>query len=193
MMNQTNQIEDLCKQIMSLLEANEHLIIAVDGRCGAGKTTFTDKLSQKLDCNIIHMDDFFLRSEQRTEERYKEPGGNVDYERIIAEVVNPLINKQEVIYRPFDCKTMSFADEVRLLPKHITIIEGSYSCHPKLIDMYNFKVFVTISEQTQIDRIRKRNGEEKLKMFVDKWIPLEEMYFETFQVEALCDKVLKGE
>lgn len=57
------------------------LLVAIDGRCGSGKTTLGFYLQELFDCNLFHMDDFFLRVEQRTPERMKEVGGNVDYER----------------------------------------------------------------------------------------------------------------
>lgn len=57
------------------------ILVAIDGRCGSGKTTLGEYLKGQLDCNLFHMDDFFLRMEQRTPDRMKETGGNVDYER----------------------------------------------------------------------------------------------------------------
>ena len=39
-----------------------------------------------FDCHIFHMDDFYLQKYQRTQERYNEPGGNVDRERFKKEV-----------------------------------------------------------------------------------------------------------
>ena len=65
------------------------MLIAIDGRCAAGKTTLAALLKKEINCNIIHMDDFFLRREQRTLERMQEPGGNVDYERVLREVMVP--------------------------------------------------------------------------------------------------------
>ena len=53
------------------------------------------------------MDDFFLRPEQRTPERYAEPGGNVDRERFLAEVLIPLRAGETVQYRRFDCSTFT--------------------------------------------------------------------------------------
>ena len=57
------------------------VIIAIDGRCAAGKTYLASRIKEAVECNVIHMDYFFLRPEQRTSERLREPGGNVDYER----------------------------------------------------------------------------------------------------------------
>lgn len=44
------------------------LLIAIDGRCGAGKTTLAQRLQQELGGRVFHMDDFFLRPVQRTAE-----------------------------------------------------------------------------------------------------------------------------
>lgn len=35
------------------------MLIAIDGRCAAGKTTLAALLKKEINCNIIHMDDFF--------------------------------------------------------------------------------------------------------------------------------------
>ena len=50
------------------------ILVAIDGRCGSGKTTLGEYLKGQLDCNLFHMDDFFLRMEQRTPDRMKETG-----------------------------------------------------------------------------------------------------------------------
>lgn len=38
---------------------DEPLIVAIDGRCGSGKTTLGEYLEQVFDCNLFRMDDFF--------------------------------------------------------------------------------------------------------------------------------------
>ena len=44
-------------------------LLAIDGRCAAGKTTLTTELAEQWDCNVIHMDDFYLPFRDRTPER----------------------------------------------------------------------------------------------------------------------------
>ena len=68
-------------KIDMLLGEREFVIVAIDGKCTSGKTTLAGRLAEIYDCNVFHMDDFFLRPEQRTAERFAEVGGNVDYER----------------------------------------------------------------------------------------------------------------
>lgn len=61
--------------------------LAIDGPCGSGKTTLAALLTQLYDCPVFHADDFFLRPEQRTPERFAQPGGNLDRERLREEVL----------------------------------------------------------------------------------------------------------
>ena len=59
-------METAKKQIDELLAAKNTVIVAIDGKCTSGKTTLASKLAEIYDCNVFHMDDFFLRPEQRT-------------------------------------------------------------------------------------------------------------------------------
>lgn len=50
-----------------------------------------------------------------------------------------------------------------------------------------------LDRQTRvIAAIDGRCGAEKLQMFRDRWIPLEESYFTAFDLPARCDMALKG-
>lgn len=158
------------------------IIIAIDGRCASGKTTLAKAISEQIDCNVIHMDDFFLRPEQRTANRLATPGENIDHERFLEEVLIPLSKGLPVTYHPFDCHKMGFGEEILLSPKKINIVEGSYSYHPSLRDYYAYTFFLTISLEEQMKRIIDREGVEKAKIFKEKWIPLEEEYFKTLAV-----------
>lgn len=175
-------INKITKEIEKLLEEKPFVIVSIDGRCCAGKTTLAKLLGEKLPSNILHMDDFFLRPEQRTEDRLKIPGGNVDYERFFEEVLINVCNNNAYSYRPYDCKTQSLKKPVDILPQPVTIIEGSYSCHPMLREYYDYIIFINTDPKTQMDRVIKRNGRESAKIFKHKWIPMEELYFKTYPI-----------
>lgn len=179
-------VEQLTEIISARVSVKQHSIVAVDGRCAAGKTTFAAHLQASCDCNVFHMDDFFLRPDQRTEKRLQEPGGNVDYERFLQEALMPLHMGHAVAYRPFDCKTQSLGEPVEVQPRLVNIIEGSYSCHPALWAYYDLHIFLDVEPSEQLRRIALRNGSD-WKVFRDKWIPLEERYFQTFQVKQNCE------
>ena len=165
----------------------EKVIFAIEGGSGSGKTTLSKLLEQVYDCNVFHMDDFFLRPVQRTKERFEEPGGNVDRERFLEEVLLPLSKNEPVDYVRFDCSTFTLLPAKKMIPKRLNIIEGSYSMHPELAGWYDFGVFLDVSPALQEERIKSRNSPEQVKRFFEEWIPMEKRYHDAMKVRERCD------
>ena len=169
-------MEAMKKKIDELLTQKDIVIVSIDGKCTSGKTTLAARLAEIYDCNVFHMDDFFLRPEQRTPERFAQMGGNVDYERFQEEVLLPLQAGVPFSYRPFDCGTFTLADPVRVTPKRLNIVEGTYSHHPYFGDPYDWKILLTVDEETQRRRILERPTFLHRRFF-EEWIPMENRYF----------------
>lgn len=166
------------------------LLAALDGRCGAGKTTLAAAAEESLGWAVVHMDDFFLRPQQRTPERLAQPGGNVDWERVRAEVLAPLLAGREARFCPYDCHAGAMGAVKTVPAAPVVLIEGSYACHPGLWDHYGLRAFLTVDADEQRRRILRRGGAEGWPAFRDRWIPLEEKYFAAFDIERRCDLVL---
>lgn len=193
--------ERLAKRADGESDSKTPFIVAIDGRCCAGKTTLAANLEERNGWCVFHMDDFFLQPGQRTKERLAQPGGNVDYERFREEILTPLKNAgdvenrngvksditRKITYRPFDCHRQELAEEVTAEAGAVVLVEGSYSCHPALRDAYDLCVFLDVDQAEQARRILGRNGAEGAVMFREKWIPLEESYFEKCRVRDCCD------
>lgn len=186
------RILPLLSSVDSLLksESAKNLTVAIDGRCASGKTTLSSLLERIYDCNVFHMDDFFLRPEQRSEQRLNTPGENVDHERFLEEVLIPLNEEREVSYRKYDCHNLRICEAVSMKPKRLNIIEGVYSLHSSLSDYYNLKVFSDIDSGTQRARILKRNTPEMAEKFFSVWIPLEEEYFDKLLIRQKADIII---
>ncbi|MBQ2802643.1 MAG: uridine kinase [Lachnospiraceae bacterium] len=182
-------VEAIKERIIKLPEGKR--IITIDGRCAAGKTTLAEVLAKEIHADIVHMDDFFLPQGLRTPKRLGQPGGNVHYERFQEEVLYPLQEGSAFTYRRFDCHRMEFSEERYIKAEGFTIIEGAYSAHPVFGKYMGLCVFADVERSLQEERIRKRNGEEKLQVFLNKWIPMEEMYFLQYQVKENADLVLQ--
>ena len=162
-------------------------LIGIDGRCASGKTTISAVLARRTGWPVVHLDDFFLRPEQRTPERYAEPGGNVDRERLLEEVILPLEQQKPVSYQKFDCSTMKLGETLTIPNAQVIVLEGSYALHPALRDHYQLRVFLDVEAQDQLNRIEARSGAEKRKVFEERWIPLEEQYFSFYDVSSCAD------
>ena len=179
-------MEAIQKKIDELLARKDMVIVAIDGKCTSGKTTLAAKLAELYDCNVFHMDDFFLRPQQRTAERYAQPGGNVDYERFREEVLLPLKSGNGFSYRPFACKTFTLSDSVQVMPKQLNIVEGTYCQHPYFGDVYDLKLFLSVSPELQRERVFQRPQHVQGRFFTD-WIPMEKLYFDFYQISEKAD------
>lgn len=180
---------ELIQRIDRLLAEKDLVLVAIDGNCASGKTTLANKLAEHYDCNVLQLDDFFLRPEQRTAERFAQAGGNVDYERFGSEVLEPLRRGVAFSYRPFDCRTMTLREAVTVTPKQLNIIEGSYSLHPYFGDAYDLRVLLTVDPEVQKERILQRPAFLHERFF-QSWIPMEHHYLEALSIPQTADLIL---
>lgn len=174
-------LEEVKKQIDALLYKKSFITVAIDGPCASGKTSLASQLAEIYDCNVFHMDDFFLRPEQRTPERFAETGGNVDYERFSEEVLTLLKAEKSFSYRRFDCSTFTLSDPIHITPKKLNIVEGTYSHHPFFGNPYDLKVTLTVTPELQRERILQRPTFLHKRFFED-WIPMENRYFKESKI-----------
>ena len=165
----------------------EHVIIAIDGPSATGKSTFAKNIQKHFDCNVFHMDDFFLPPEKKTAERLATPGGNVDWERFKEQVLDKIRTNEPFTYDIYHCGTGDVTKSKVITPKRLNIVEGVYSMHPELREVYEYELFFDVSRPKQLDRIKKRSSDKMLKRFVDEWIPLEDIYFKEFNTKREAD------
>ena len=175
---------------LDLLLEKGRTTLAIEGGSASGKTTLAELLKERYDATVFHADDFFLQPHQRTPERFAEVGGNLDRERFLSEVLIPLKEGRTVEYKRFDCSTMTLAKAETVTPKKLVIIEGAYSMHPELREIYDLSVFLDIPKDLQIERVLKRNP-DRAQRFFSEWIPLENRYFEKMQIKQNCDMTIK--
>jgi len=174
------------------LAEGQKVLLAIEGGSAAGKSTLAQLLNRVYDCAVAHMDDFFLRPEQRTKERLEEPGGNVDRERFLQEVLLPLRRGETVRYRRYNCATQRVEEPKPLHATALTVVEGAYSMHPDLRGYYDLSAFLKVAPELQKQRILGRNSPEMQQRFFEVWIPMERRYFENMDVERNCDLVLEA-
>ena len=163
------------------------LVLALDGRCGSGKTTLANALAAQFPgCTLLRTDDFYLPPARRSPDWAHTPCANMDLTRLRDEALRPAYAGQPVAYRAYSCREGAFLPPAQLPAQPLVILEGSYSHHPILAGFYDLKVFVTCSKEEQARRLQAREG-ERYENFVRRWIPLEEAYFAQCRIEALAD------
>ena len=166
------------------------LFLALDGRCGSGKTTLASQLAERFpDSAVFHTDDFYLPPADRVPGWEHIPCANMDFARLSREVLTPARAGDAVSYRAYSCREGTYLPAKSIAPKKLFLVEGSYSHHPLLAEHYDLKVFVTCSKEEQARRLQAREG-ERYPNFVQRWIPLEEGYFAQYHIEARADLIL---
>lgn len=191
-MSYSNDIVDsILARIETIRTSGAPALISIDGRSTSGKTTLASALAQASECNVAHMDQFYLHPSQRTPERYATPGGNVDYEEVLKRVIEPWKKTGAFSYAPYDAHTDTYGPLLHFAPRPLTVIEGSYSGHPSLWDAYDLHIFMTTTPERQIERVRERNGAAALETFRAKWIPLEEEYFRACRIPERSDIIIE--
>lgn len=82
--------EELASAIADRLARQPAVLVALDGRCGSGKTTLSAQLAERFPQSItVHTDDFYLPPSRRVTGWESIPCANMDIQRLRDEVVAP--------------------------------------------------------------------------------------------------------
>lgn len=179
----------ILNRIKEIRKERGRCLVAIDGNSGSGKSTLAAQLAAASGATLFHMDDFFLPPQLRTEARLDTPGGNIDSERFVKEIIKGLEKGKTFSYRAFSCKNSSYIEKTAP-HSTVNIFGGVYSMHPDWQAELNLKVFLQIPPEVQQDRILHRSGPEQLKKFTELWIPLENRYFEFYGIRESCDYIV---
>ncbi len=179
------------RQLEEYILNNKFKVIAIDGPSGSGKSSLAKILEDKYDCLVFHTDDYFLHPSRKTFERLNEPGGNLDYERMLLEIFSNL-DKELITSNHFNCMTNIIENREPFLKKNMIVIEGVYSLHPLFQKFYDYKVYLDVSKEVQLNRILERSGADMLKRFKEEWIPLENKYFEVLNIKDIVDIIIRN-
>lgn len=177
-----------------LLRRGKRVVVAIDGRCGSGKSTLGGIMQHVLGGNLYHMDDFYLPGAARPANWESIPAGNMDLTRFRDQVLVPAHRGETVYYSSYDNINDRRRDPVACPPAALTVIEGSYSQHPMLTPYYDLKIFLTCQRSIQNARLQRRESKSGFyDEFQRYWIPMEERYHDHFRVPENADLLLNTE
>ena len=184
----------LSRRVTSLCAGRGRALGAIDGMAASGKTTLAAALCASVPgCAVVHMDDFFLPQDKRDAGYAAREIANSDIGRVLREVLLPLSRGEEAVYRPYvHHPEPAFLPPVRIAPGcPAVIVEGAYSLHPRLFELYDLRVLMSVSPETQRARILARNGEAMLSRFLSEWVPLENRHIAARELQTRCDAILR--
>lgn len=172
-----------------LARSGRPAVVAIDGRCGSGKSGLGDLMGRLLPCNVVHMDDYYLPPDRRAENWEQIPAGNMDLARFLQEVLVPAGAGAQIRCRPYDCRSGTLREGTTLPARPLTVVEGSYSQHPLLSARYDLRLFLTCAPEEQRRRLERREGAH-FAAYESRWMPLEERYIRQCGPEKGCQLVI---
>lgn len=112
-------LSPLVEKLSTLLSAHPAapVLVALDGRCGSGKTTLAAQLARQFPQSItVHTDDFYLPPASRVANWEQLPCANMDLERLRAQVLTPARAGQAIPYRAYPCRAVPTCRNNALCP-----------------------------------------------------------------------------
>ena len=159
------------------------LLIGIDGRGGAGKSTLARSLAAGA---VIEFDDFYLT------ERTAEIGGNFDWRRLREQVLAPLAADRAARYQRYDWAEDRLAEWHLVEPGGVVIVEGNYCTRAELRPFYDFTIWVEAPHEVRLCRGLERDGESARACWLEEWMPEEERYVAAEDPAARVDLVVDG-
>lgn len=170
-------------------------LIGIDGCGGSGKSTYADKIKEVFsDVTIVHMDDFYLPTNQilKIDATKKPIGADFDWKRLLNQVLEPLSQEKEGYYQRYDWETDSLAKWHTVPIGGIVIIEGVYTIREELADKYDLKIWVDCPRNIRLSRGLERDGEQAREMWESNWMVSEDLYVEKQKPFARADLIVSG-
>ena len=177
---------DLLEKVKSTHRKHKTLLIGIDGLGGSGKTTLSEYLKENLDnVSIVQLDDFYSPELNRA-----------DRDRVLKQVLFPLINDAEANYQIFDWRSNALNDWRTIHPGGIVIIEGVSALHSDFAGKYDFRIWINCSPETGfkrgMERDKARDGVDHTDKWLDIWMPQEKAYVESQNPQLRADYILDG-
>ncbi|MEH7414989.1 AAA family ATPase [Neobacillus drentensis] len=186
--------EQWIDSVPNLPREQSSLLIAIDGCGGSGKSTLAKCISEKWpSVTIVHMDDFYFPQNQinQSPPSQKPIGADVDWHRILKQVIEPISQEKPARYQRYDWKKDQLVEWHDVPIGNIVIIEGVYSSRNELASYYDFTVWVDCPREIRLARGLERDGENARDIWEKNWMIAEDLYVKEHRPQNRADLVVK--
>jgi uridine kinase len=126
-----------------------------------------------------------------------------DYERLLVELLRPLGESGSRLYRTeiYDRRTDLLVDseQMEASADAILLFDGVFLLRPELVDLWDFRVFITVASEEIIRRARIRDAEvygspdDAERRFRARYLPSQRHYRGTVRPAELAHVVLEND
>lgn len=180
-------VEPAVRQVSELARARvasgspTPVTVAIDGRSGAGKTSFAARVAAQLpQCALVHLDDFY-------------PGwdGMARTPDLLAEwLLRPIRDHAPAGYRRFDWQLGEFAEWVPVAAGTFLVIEGAGSSVEPAGGYADLRVWLEAPATLRKARALARDGDTYAPHW-DRWAAQEDTVFRADRTRQRADLVIE--
>lgn len=177
---------ELAARIRGQLPEQGQALILVDGRSGAGKSTFAGRLVRLLDGALVHTDDISWHHDA------------IDWAHLLVdEVITPWRRGEAVSYQPPGWVSQGRPGAVEVLPRPLLVVEGVGAGRAELAAGADLVVWVQSDRDTARRRGLTRDVElgrspEEAEAFWDEWMLAEEPFLAADRPWSRASLIVNG-
>ncbi len=158
-------------------------LVAIDGRGGAGKSSLSAWLASHLDATVIHVDDF-----GRPGKAYDE----WDWDRLREQALTPLVLNQAGRYQRYDWSSDQLGEWIAFEAGGVVLVEGVSVMRKELGDAWALTIWVDAPYDLRLARGLERDGESMREVWVNEWMPQEDLYVSEQSPRERADFIVLG-
>jgi len=162
-------IDQITEEIVSRKDGEEVFVVGLSGPDASGKTQMSKRLIEELqnrEVNILCIpSDWFHHPKAHRRAAAGEPHeqflyDTINFDRLVEEVLEPVRNKADRIkFTHFNVDADEGVEKtIELEYPLVLLIEGIFLFQPKLIDYFDFKVYLDVAPEETIDRAIDRDA-----------------------------------
>ena len=187
--------------LISLIQArlpgrSRPLLIALDGRSGAGKSTVATRIADATGGAVVEGDDFYAGgtdAEWAQRDAADKAANCIDWRRLRADALEPLLAGRAAAYHPFNFATGAglAPQTVRIEHAPMIVLDGVYSARPELVDLVDLAVQVEMPDDAvRRARLIAREGPVFMAAWHALWDEAEDFYFDRIRPRESFDLIV---
>jgi molybdenum cofactor guanylyltransferase len=166
------------------------VVVAIDGPSCGGKSSLAAALALRTGAAVVEGDDFYRQTLPSLPVPEREAMSDaavvdavIDWERLRAEALLPLLAGQSATFQPYDWNVDDgrLAPPKILPPAEVIIVEGVYAARPELADLVNVAVYLDVDPRVRARRYAERGNDPDWVRF---WERGEAYYFRAVRPAA---------
>ncbi len=189
----------LISKVSDLLQTKDHVVVAVSGFGGSGKTTIAEKIKNSFPSSTwVQLDNFLINRGQGDGW-----SGGYDWQRFEG-VLKDIKAGHDLHYQWYDWHKDTLSDGWidEKLPK-VIVVEGCRILQPNLMKYYDLSVWIDVDLEIASargierdtknwqDKLDKQGLQDHLSNWPKVWAPKDKEYFDALNPERLADMVIK--